>query len=72
MKPCDSSPLTRAGLAIIALVACIVLYVAPPERALSGSLAVHDAAVAAEEVSGRGLPGDVYRAATIRTGRFVR
>ena len=27
---------------------------------------------AAEEVSARGLPGDVYRAATIRTGRFVR
>ena len=24
------------------------------------------------EVSARGLPGDVYRAATIRTGRFVR
>jgi len=26
----------------------------------------------AEEVAARGLPGDVYRAATIRTGRFVR
>ena len=26
----------------------------------------------AEEVAERGLPGDVYRAATIRTGRFVR
>jgi predicted phosphodiesterase len=32
----------------------------------------YDAATAAEEVSERGLPGDVYRAATIRTGRFVR
>lgn len=32
----------------------------------------YDATVPAEEVSGRGLPGDVYRAATIRTGRFVR
>jgi putative phosphoesterase len=26
----------------------------------------------AEQVAERGLPGDVYRAATIRTGRFVR
>jgi putative phosphoesterase len=32
----------------------------------------YDATAAAEEVSARGLPGDVYRAATIRTGRFVR
>ena len=32
----------------------------------------YDAQAAAEEVSQRGLPGDVYRAATIRTGRFVR
>lgn len=32
----------------------------------------YDATEAAEEVSARGLPGDVYRAATIRTGRFVR
>ena len=32
----------------------------------------YDAHPAAEEVSARGLPGDVYRAATIRTGRFVR
>ncbi len=31
----------------------------------------YDAATAAEEVSVRGLPGDVYRAATIRTGRRV-
>lgn len=31
----------------------------------------YDAATAAEEVSMRGLPGDVYRAATIRTGRRV-
>ena len=32
----------------------------------------YDAETAAEEVSARGLPGDVYRAATIRTGRLVR
>lgn len=32
----------------------------------------YDPSRAAEEVSERGLPGDVYRAATIRTGRFVR
>ena len=32
----------------------------------------YDAHPAAEEVAERGLPGDVYRAATIRTGRFVR
>ncbi len=32
----------------------------------------YDAQAAADEVSQRGLPGDVYRAATIRTGRFVR
>ncbi len=31
-----------------------------------------DAQTAAEEVAQRGLPGDVYRAATIRTGRLVR
>jgi putative phosphoesterase len=31
----------------------------------------YDAASAAEEVSKRGLPGDVYRAATIRTGRQI-
>lgn len=32
----------------------------------------YDAQAVAEEVAGRGLTGDVYRAATIRTGRFVR
>jgi predicted phosphodiesterase len=32
----------------------------------------YDAQAVAEEVSLRGLPSDVYRAATIRTGRFVR
>jgi hypothetical protein len=26
----------------------------------------------ADDVCARGLPGDVYRAATIRTGKFVR
>lgn len=34
--------------------------------------AAYDAQAVADEVSARGLPGDVYRAATIRTGRFVR
>jgi predicted phosphodiesterase len=34
--------------------------------------AAYDAQAVAEEVSSRGLPADVYRAATIRTGRFVR
>ncbi len=34
--------------------------------------ASYDPSGAAEEVAERGLPGDVYRAATIRTGRFVR
>lgn len=32
----------------------------------------YDAQAAAEEVAERGLTGDVYRAATIRTGRFIR
>ena len=32
----------------------------------------YDAQAVADEVSERGLTGDVYRAATIRTGRFVR
>jgi predicted phosphodiesterase len=32
----------------------------------------YDAQQVAEEVSARGLAGDVYRAATIRTGRLVR
>lgn len=34
--------------------------------------ASYDAQAAAAQVSDRGLPGDVYRAATIRTGRYVR
>lgn len=32
----------------------------------------YDAQAVSDEVSARGLPGDVYRAATIRTGRYVR
>lgn len=32
----------------------------------------YDAQKVADAVSARGLPGDAYRAATIRTGRFVR
>jgi putative phosphoesterase len=34
--------------------------------------ASYDAQAVAEEVSARALAGDVYRAATVRTGRFVR
>ncbi|HEX5451863.1 MAG TPA: hypothetical protein VFW86_05685, partial [Candidatus Limnocylindrales bacterium] len=34
--------------------------------------AAYDPLPAADEVSRRGLPGDVYRAASIRTGRYVR
>lgn len=33
---------------------------------------IYDAQAVADEVSSRGLTGDVYRAATIRTGRLVR
>lgn len=33
---------------------------------------VYDAQAVAGEISARGLAGDVYRAATVRTGRFVR
>ena len=32
----------------------------------------YDASAAAEEVAARGLSGDVYRAATMRTGRLIR
>jgi predicted phosphodiesterase len=32
----------------------------------------YDTTVAADEVAARGLPGDVYRAATIRAGRLIR
>lgn len=32
----------------------------------------YDAQTVSEEVSARGLAGDVYRAATVRTGRFIR
>jgi putative phosphoesterase len=34
--------------------------------------APYDAQAVADELSERGLPGDVYRAATVRTGRFIR
>jgi putative phosphoesterase len=34
--------------------------------------AAYDAQAVAEEISARALAGDVYRAATVRTGRFVR
>jgi protein phosphatase len=43
---------------------------AEPEARLHRT--AYDAQAVAEEVSTRGLPSDVYRAATIRTGRFVR
>ena len=42
---------------------------APTARLMRAS---YDAQAAAEQVSQRSLPGDVYRAATIRTGRYVR
>ncbi|MFL5757724.1 MAG: metallophosphoesterase family protein [Chloroflexota bacterium] len=32
----------------------------------------YDAIAVANEISARGLPGDVYRAATVRTGKLVR
>lgn len=32
----------------------------------------YDAQAVSQELTDRGLPGDVYRAATVRTGRFVR
>ena len=31
-----------------------------------------DALAVADAISARGLPGDVYRAATVRTGKLVR
>ena len=31
-----------------------------------------DALTVANAISARGLPGDVYRAATVRTGKLVR
>jgi len=34
--------------------------------------AAYDPLPTADELSARGLPGDVYRAATVRTGRYVR
>jgi predicted phosphodiesterase len=34
--------------------------------------ALYDAQPVSDELSERGLPGDVYRAATVRTGRYVR
>jgi len=45
-----------------------------PDGAITADLrrASYDPLPMAEEVAARGLPGDVYRAATIRTGRFVR
>ncbi len=44
----------------------------PGARGRAVPCRAYDAHPAAEEVAERGLPGDVYRAATIRTGRFVR
>jgi hypothetical protein len=32
----------------------------------------YDAGSAADAISRRGLPGDVYRAATVRSGRLIR
>lgn len=54
--------------------ACWALLTAGGPDEPSGRLMrpAYDALGAAQEVSDRGLPSDVYRAATIRTGRFVR
>jgi putative phosphoesterase len=56
--------------------ACWALLTVPDseDEPPSGQLfrTAYDAAAAAEEVAARGLSGDVYRAATIRTGRLVR
>jgi predicted phosphodiesterase len=54
--------------------ACWALLTLPDEGDPSVELRrpTYDAQAASIEVSERGLPGDVYRAATIRTGRFVR
>lgn len=54
--------------------ACWALLVVDEDEAPRAELfrTTYDPHPAAEEVAGRGLPGDVYRAATIRTGRFVR
>jgi predicted phosphodiesterase len=54
--------------------ACWGLLALEPGQEPSAELfrATYDPQPAAEEVAERGLAGDVYRAATIRTGRFVR
>jgi predicted phosphodiesterase len=54
--------------------ACWALLSVAPDAEPQAQLfrPTYDAQSAAEEVSRRGLPSDVYRAATIRTGRFVR
>jgi predicted phosphodiesterase len=54
--------------------ACWALLTANDSEEPQGQLfrTEYDAQAVAEEVSDRGLPSDVYRAATIRTGRFVR
>jgi putative phosphoesterase len=54
--------------------ACWALLRLPDEGEPSVELRrpTYDAQAASIEVSERGLPGDVYRAATIRTGRFIR
>jgi len=54
--------------------ACWALLTIEPDQEPSAELfrATYDPQPAAEEVAERGLAGDVYRAATIRTGRFVR
>ncbi len=59
----DGDP--RAGWALVQL---------PDEGEPSATLqrTGYDAQAVAEEISARGLVGDVYRAATVRTGRFVR
>jgi putative phosphoesterase len=54
--------------------ACWALLTVDDEGAPTAELfrPEYDAQAASEEVAERGLAGDVYRAATIRTGRFIR
>jgi putative phosphoesterase len=54
--------------------ACWALLTIDPDGQPTGELfrPEYDAQAAAQEVAERGLAGDVYRAATIRTGRFIR
>src|SRR4029078_11251326 len=47
---------------------------APPRPTVSSEIkrAEYDVLTVSNAISARGLPGDVYRAATVRTGKLVR